>query len=418
MDENRFVACAAAISAIMTVCLLLKKNKKKRRLWVRPWIARREQQGIHHTLLRELQFEDLKSYINYLRMDEDSFKFIASKISPLISKQNTHLRNCISVEERLMVTLRFLATGESYRSLQYSSRIPQCTLSGIIPETCEAIYQALKGDFLKVPRTEKEWLDIAKDFEDKWNVFNTIGAMDGKHVRITCPDKGGSHHFNYKSYHSIILFALTDANYKFIYIDVGTNGRIGDSGVYNKSKLKKCLADNSILNIPAGKNLPGANIATPYVVLADDAFPLSYNVMKPYPLKNITREEKIYNYRLSRGRRIVESSFGILASRFRVFLTTINLCPEKVTKIVLAACTIHNLLIDRRKHLYTCHEIISRSRKGHTFLDVLSHEELQELQTLTTQTRTVGNRHGREIRENFKIFYNGAGKVPWQEEYA
>lgn len=241
--------------------------------------------------------------------------------------------------------------------------------------------------------------------------------MDGKHIRINCPDMGGSHFFNYKSYHSIILFALCDANYKFLYVDVGTNGRIGDSGVFAKSQLRKCLLDRSILNIPDGKNLPQTNITVPYVVLADDAFPLSYNVMKPYPLKNLTKDEKIFNYRLSRGRRMVESSFGILASRFRVFLTTINLAPEKVTCITLAACTLHNLLTEKRKHLYTCHNLITRTEDDHQYQDIHIDEDLQRMQTLARQVHIGGNRHGREIRDIFKTFYSGCGKVPWQEKY-
>lgn len=242
--------------------------------------------------------------------------------------------------------------------------------------------------------------------------------MDGKHIRITCPEMGGSHFFNYKSYHSIVLFALAGPDYKFLYVDVGTNGRIGDSGVYAKSKLRRCLIDRAQLNIPDGRRLPGTNIVAPYVVLADDAFPLSYNIMKPYPLKNITKEEKIFNYRLSRGRRMVESSFGILASRFRVFLTTIHLSPEKVTLITLAACTLHNLLTEKRKHLYTRQEIICRTESGQQFLDIHTEEELPEMEPLFRQLEIGGNRHGREIRDNFKDFYNGPGTVPWQDKYA
>lgn len=151
MNEEHFYACAATISAIVTICLLLKKKKKQRkRVWVRPWIARRDMKGIHQNLLKELQYEDLECYKNYLRMDEATFKFVVSKVSGFITKQTTHLRNPISAEDRLMVTLRFLATGESYSSLQYSTRIPQCTISSIVPETCEAIYKSMKEEFLKV----------------------------------------------------------------------------------------------------------------------------------------------------------------------------------------------------------------------------------------------------------------------------
>lgn len=270
---------------------------------------------------------------------------------------------------------------------------------------------------VQVPSTENEWLQIASEFENQWNVFNTIGAIDGKHIRIKCPESGGSHFFNYKSYNSIVLFALVDANYKFLYVDIGTNGRVGDAGVYAKSKLKTCLTDRSILNIPAEKKLPNVPSTTPFVVLADDAFPLSYNVMKPYSMKNITTEERIFNYRLSRGRRMVESAFGILASRFRVFLTAINLSPEKVISITQAACTLHNLLVDKRRHLYTRQETRVLVEDGHNFLLADSNEELEQMEHVSKQISIGHNRHGKEIREIFKNFYNGPGKVQWQDKY-
>lgn len=268
-----------------------------------------------------------------------------------------------------------------------------------------------------MPQTEKEWENIAYEYEKKWNVYNTIGALDGKHIRITCPQFSGSHFFNYKHFNSIVLLALTDANYKFIFVDVGTNGRIGDAGVFAKSSLKKCLIDRSILNIPKEKILPGTTTSTPYVVLADDAFPLSYNVIKPYPLRNITNEEKICNYRISRGRRMVESSFGILASRFRVLLTPINLSPDKVTKIVLAACSLHNLLVEQKKHFYTQKEVFTMSEGISNFLEERALEETPEMTPLSRQI-DYGHRHGREVRETFKTFYNGVGKVPWQDKYS
>ena len=66
--------------------------------------------------------------------------------------------------------------------------------------------------------------------------------------------------------------------------------------------------------------------------------------MKPYPQQHLSREKRIFNYRLSRARRVVENALGILANRFRVFLTTINLSPENVEKIVVASCALHNYL--------------------------------------------------------------------------
>lgn len=181
-----------------------------------------------------------------------------------------------------------------------------------------------------------------------------------------------------------------------------------------KSTLKQCLTERRILNIPKDKKLPNSNSILPFVVLADNDFPLSQNVMKPYPLNNITREEKIFNYRLSRGRRLIETSFGILATRFRVFLTP---AEEKVTSIVLAACTLHNMLIEKRKYLYTRTDIRCVEVDGHQVLQPITEEEHLQMLPLQPQTNIGHVRHGHEVRNEFKHFYNGPGKIPWQDNY-
>ena len=155
MDDVAFYASLSTLSAIILTAILKKRQcRRRKRVWVKPWIARRGDKGIHQNLIKELLSEDKKSYINYMRMDNNTFAYVLSKVTPFIKRQDTHLRNSISVEDRLMVTLRFLATGESYKSLQYNTRIPQCTISKIIPETCEAIYKSLKDDVLKVGKQQ------------------------------------------------------------------------------------------------------------------------------------------------------------------------------------------------------------------------------------------------------------------------
>ena len=83
------------------------------------------------------------------------------------------------------------------------------------------------------------------------------------------------------------------------------------------------------------------------MIMADDAFQLKEYIQKPYSQVGLTREKRTFNYRLSCTRRIVENAFGILANRFRVFMTPIGLAPEKVETIVLACCSLHNFLSSR-----------------------------------------------------------------------
>ena len=96
------------------------------------------------------------------------------------------------------------------------------------------------------------------------------------------------------------------------------------------------LADDSNpLNIPPPR---------PHVAVGDDAFLLTTYVMKPFPMSSLTPEQRIFNYRLSRIRRISENVLGIMAQKWQVLRNVMLVGPEKATTIVLAIMTLHNYL--------------------------------------------------------------------------
>ena len=79
-----------------------------------------------------------------------------------------------------------------------------------------------------MPKTESEWTAVAQEFSRQWNLPHCVGAMDEKHVLIKPPPNSGSFYFNYKHSFSIVLLAVVDANYKFLSVDIGCNGRVSD----------------------------------------------------------------------------------------------------------------------------------------------------------------------------------------------
>ena len=79
-------------------------------------------------------------------------------------------------------------------------------------------------------------------------------------------------------------------------------------------------------------------------IVGDKAFPLKPYLMRSYPAKQLTDSSRIFNYRLSRARKVVENRFGILVQRFRIFLGVIELQTQNVDFVILTACTRNNFI--------------------------------------------------------------------------
>jgi len=122
------------------------QNKRK---WSKQWLLKRRKYS-HTNLLRELQSNEPLDYKNYLQMENHTFFELLNLLRQYIEKKNTVVRESISAEKRLVATLRFLSTGRSYENLKYLCAVSAQALGKIIPETCWAIYQVLRGEYLKV----------------------------------------------------------------------------------------------------------------------------------------------------------------------------------------------------------------------------------------------------------------------------
>ena len=90
-------------------------------MWVRPWLLQREERRAYHNIMAELYATDIPGFTNYMRMTPEFFEMIKTRLEPCLARQATNYRAPISVGEKLALTIRYLATGESYTSLSVSS---------------------------------------------------------------------------------------------------------------------------------------------------------------------------------------------------------------------------------------------------------------------------------------------------------
>ena len=140
---------------------------------------------------------------------------------PSITKQTTKFRTPTPAEERVAITLRYLATRETYESVMYQLRIHRTTISQIIQEVCSAIYKILQADYMKLPSSPQERRAIADEGYRRWNFPNCFKAADGKQFAILKRKQSGYDFYNYKRFCSVVLLALVDYDYRFLAADVG-----------------------------------------------------------------------------------------------------------------------------------------------------------------------------------------------------
>lgn len=258
---------------------------------------------------------------------------------------------------------------------------------------------------------------MALGYENQWNYPHCIGALDGKHVTLRAPQHSGSYFYNYKGTHSIVLLALVDSNYMFRFVDIGCNGRVSDGGVFSETPLAVGLREKT-LSLPIPEPLAGRSKAVPYVIVADDAFPLQNNIMKPYPYKNGDIISRVFNYRLSRARRTVESAFGILATRFRVLLKPIHVNPDKAQLIVQASVVLHNFLMKQSARVYSPPGTVDKYDQFGNLTRGFWRDEYNPIGTLNQLSLQGSNRNSssaREIQKEFaEYFVSIHGEVPWQ----
>lgn len=207
---------------------------------------------------------------------------------------------------------------------------------------------------------------------------------------------------------------IADAEYKLLYIDVGRNGRFSDGGVFNRCTFGQAM-DRNELGLPPPKPLPGRSMPVPYVLVADDAFALRENVLKPYSQRGLNMVQRVFNYRLSRARRIIENVFGIMSARFRVLRKPIQLNAEKTKKVVLACCVLHNYLMTTNKKKYApLNSLDHYNDDGELILGDWRRDDANDSSMFSLERSRSSPQTAKDIQKEFLDYFIEEGEVDWQ----
>ena len=362
----------------------------------------------------ELEAEDPREFKRMMRMEPAMFHELEGRLAPRLEKRDTNWRKALPPGLKLAVTIYYLATGASYQTLQYAYRVAANTISLIVVEVCNAIIEEFRDAMIKCPCTPEEWKEKAEEFGVIWNFWHGLGAVDGKHCGMNSPPESGSLYHNYKGFFSIILMALVDARYRFMWVEIGANGACSDAQVFNSSHLKRCVDDGSI-GFPPADNLPGDDQPMPYFLIGDDAFALRTTMMKPYSKRGLSKQERIFNYRCSRARRVVENAFGILAKRFQCLLNKLRQEADTAQKVVMTCVILHNLM--RTRYQGETDAMLDREDDQHHVNPGQWRQGKQLPPLMPNPGNNRDTKAAKNQRDYLREYYNSeVGAVAWQQK--
>ncbi|KAK0404358.1 hypothetical protein QR680_017419 [Steinernema hermaphroditum] len=387
----------AAALVVQQALLVLKKSQiKKRRFGVHEICRDRSTLGEFFHLLPQLKKDDAK-FFEYLRMKRSTFEKLLGLVEPDL-KPKMQKKMSILPEQMLVITLRFLATGMSFRSLHFAFRLGRSTIANTVRETCRVLLNSLKS-YVTFPSSPSQWKAISAEFQRRWDFPHVLGCIDGKHIHVNKPMKSGSLYFNFKGGFSTVLLAVCDARYRFLYYDVGCYGHQHDSHVFARSSLGKGIEDNSIA-FPEDEPFRSDGQNIPYFFLGDGGFPLSSRLMKPFS-GNTKPEEATFNFRLSHARNVIENAFGILSARWRILLKDIETSVDLSDLIVASCIHLHNFIMEEESPGAPRNEEASENLRLQS----------APVQPLRSSSATV---IARNVRNYLMDFFENEGAVPYQ----
>lgn len=217
---------------------------------------------------------------------------------------------------------------------------------------------------------------------------------------------------------------MCDANYTFTLVDIGAFGRQSDGDIFKNSRMAQRFVQEKIHVPPADEIYEGSS-EYPYVIVGDEAFPLSSYLMRPYPgREGLSIEKKVFNYRLYRARRMIENTFGILAAQWRIYRkSTIAKVDtvEKIEKMVKATAVLHNWLRKQditRRGTFITPEMVDRETNDGSIIPGTWRNMVETnnsvLQNIAACSNHTYSREAANIRIKFTEYFNEEGAVPWQ----
>ncbi|XP_015276416.1 PREDICTED: putative nuclease HARBI1 [Gekko japonicus] len=286
-----------------------------------------------------------EKWLENFRMTRATFHWLVDCLCGRIERQGTNMRMPIPMEERVAITIWWLANTNCYRQVGEHFGLARSTIAGIVVEVCLAIELELLESVIRPGPYGR-----AMDGFAKLGFPHCIGAIDGCHIQIRAPVHQSGEYINRKGFFSMLLQGTMDHSGRFINVRVGHSGKNHDAYVFRSSNL--FMAMDRVFFVPGNPTVTIDGIQVPPLILGDAAYPIRKWLITPYT-GALNRQQAAFNKAYCRARNAVERAFGRLKARWHCLSLKLPIQEENVVPIICACTILHNICEDRGHELTT-----------------------------------------------------------------
>ncbi|XP_066583580.1 putative nuclease HARBI1 [Prorops nasuta] len=265
------------------------------------------------------------------RMNRQSFDLLLYFVGPELNKRTILGRERIDPVLQLLMAIYILATPDSYRSISEKFGVTQSTAWNCLKRVVKAIYN-IRNYFIKWPTVEEAKHSWELIFQ-KYGFPKVLGFIDGTHIYIAKPKEQAVDYINGKQRYSIQLQVICKNDLSFMHVFAGMPGSVHDMRVFKYSGVQQLCTSTYF---PEDSHL-----------LGDAAYINQRHVMTPF-INNghLSREQEIYNTRLSSARLKVERSIGLLKRRWRYLVEKLPMTKtDLIPYYIITCCVLHNFCL-------------------------------------------------------------------------
>ncbi|XP_049866795.1 putative nuclease HARBI1 [Pectinophora gossypiella] len=302
------------------------------------------------------------NYVSVYRLSKQLIDQLELELLPII-KSTKRRGKGLTTRIKILCTLAFLASGSYQKIIKENVRtyLSQTSASRCINEVVEALNNPnILKKYIRFPQNIQERQILKERFYEKFKIPAVIGCIDGTLVALKRPAEHEERFFCRKNYHARNVQLITDADLNILHVDPTYGGATHDSFIFNHCDVRNHL--EALTN--AGEEV---------VLLGDSGYAQRAYIMTPINNAPDNTPEAYYNMLHATARNSVERTIGLLKGRFRCLLVhrVLDYHPDKVAKIVIACCVLHNMC----------------NRAGMEVVNLTEDENLEEAQVVAEAQR-------------------------------